>query len=119
MNDPAQPGPMGMQVQLPPEAEVGVFADFASVWHTPTTFVIDFLSVKQPPIPKPNDAPPGFPDTMLTVKVASRVRITAEQVMPIINALQEQFNQWLAETGKTEVPPPWLPPVSSEDPPPG
>ena len=35
-------------VMLPPEAEVGVFADFAGVWHTPNTFVLDFLSLIAP-----------------------------------------------------------------------
>ena len=37
-------------IELPSEQEAGVFADFANIWNTPNTFVIDFLSVKQPPV---------------------------------------------------------------------
>ena len=36
--------PPQIAVNLPPEQEIGVFADFAAVWHNPTSFVLDFLS---------------------------------------------------------------------------
>jgi hypothetical protein len=35
-------------VTVPPKQEVGVFADFAGIWHTPNTFVLDFLSLTSP-----------------------------------------------------------------------
>ena len=48
MSDFPPAGQVQFQITLPPEQELGVFADFASVWHTPNTFVIDFLAVKSP-----------------------------------------------------------------------
>jgi hypothetical protein len=90
-------------MQLPPETEVGIFADFASVWHTPNTFVLDFLSVKMPARAGGDDAP------VVDAKVAARVRIPSEQIFPLIQALQTQGNQWLAETGRHAPPENWVP----------
>jgi hypothetical protein len=101
-----QPNP-GLQVQvtLPPDLEVGSFADFVRVWHTPSTFVLDFVSVKQPT--HPSTAPEGGPN-VLEAKVASRVRIPSEQIFPLIHALTEQGNHWLRESGRSEPPANWL-----------
>jgi hypothetical protein len=96
-------------VDLPAEQELGVFADFASVWHTPTTFVIDFLAVKGPQRPsidpQTGDLHPERP--ALDARVGARVRIPSEQIFPLIQALQAQGNQWLAESGREEPPADW------------
>lgn len=103
MADEPQPQRAKLQVQLPPEQEVGSFADFVSVWHTPTTFVLDFASVKQPAHPSPDGGP-----NVLEARVATRVRIPSEQIFPLIHALTEQGNRWLQETGRSEPPASWL-----------
>ena len=103
MVDPIPPTKAQLAMQLPPETEVGIFADFASVWHTPNTFVLDFLSVKMPARPGGGDAP------VVDAKVAARVRIPSEQIFPLIQALQTQGNQWLAETGRHAPPENWVP----------
>ncbi len=92
-NAPQEPQELQMMMQLLPSEEVGVFADFASIWHTPNTFVLDFLATKQPPHPPigPDGVPvPGAP--VLEARVAARVRIPSEQVFPLIQALQAQGN---------------------------
>jgi hypothetical protein len=96
-------------VDLPADLEVGVFADFASVWHTPTTFVIDFLAVKGPQHPAVDPASGALdPDQpVLDARVGARVRIPSEQIFPLIQALQAQGNQWLAESGREEPPADW------------
>ncbi|NEM92071.1 DUF3467 domain-containing protein [Galbitalea soli] len=98
------------QVNLPDELELGVFADFASVWHTPNTFVIDFLAVKAPQHPAIDPATgqlhPEQP--VLEARVASRVRIPSEQIFPLIQALQQQGEQWLVESGREEPPADWV-----------
>lgn len=93
-------------VTVPEKQEVGVFADFAGIWHTPNTFVLDFLSLTSPAIQQ-QVAPGGEP--VLPARVAARVRIPAEQVFQIIVALQQQADQWLEETGRSEPPEAWLP----------
>ena len=106
MAEPLPPTQAQLAMQLPPETEVGVFADFASVWHTPNTFVLDFLSVKMPP--HPDGTGEG---QVIDAKVAARVRIPSEQIFPLIQALQTQGNQWLAESGRQQPSDNWVPGV--------
>ncbi len=96
--------PVAIAIDLPSDVELGVFADFANLWHTPNTFVIDFLSVKRPPARAEGDAAAKLP-----ARVAARVRIPPEQIFPLIEALQVQGQQWLAETGRSEPPSSWVP----------
>ena len=41
--------PRQFEIDLPPEVVPGNYADFANVWHTPTVFVMDFVTLAQPP----------------------------------------------------------------------
>ncbi|MDQ0892544.1 DUF3467 domain-containing protein [Agromyces ramosus] len=109
MTDPVQRPPMEFAVSLPPEQEVGVFADFANIWHTPNTFVLDFLTVKRPAHASADAATGQPPHAVLESRVAARVRIPPEQIFMLIKALQTQGDQWLAETGRVEPPDAWAP----------
>lgn len=97
MTEEPVPGPQ-FSIELPPELEAGAPADFASLWHTPTSFVLDFVVVKAPPHPG-TDAE-GRPVTMVPTKVVSRVRIPPEQVFEIARALTQQLTAWEQETGR-------------------
>ena len=99
--------PPQIAVNLPPEQEIGVFADFAAVWHNPTSFVLDFLSLTAPP--SQQVGPDGEPVPVVSARVAARVRLPAEQIFRVIGALQEQADQWLAQSGKEEPPEGWFP----------
>lgn len=101
-DDSTPPPPLQFEVELPGDAEIGVFADFANIWHTPNTFVLDFLSVKGPVVHE-GDA------RKLPVKVATRVRIPPEQIFPLIDALTQQGQRWLQETGRAAPPDNWVP----------
>jgi hypothetical protein len=110
MADIPTPDQVQFQVSLPPEQELGVFADFASVWHTPTTFVLDFLAVKGPQHPSldPTTGQLHPEAPVLEARVGARVRIPSEQIFPLIQALQQQGDQWLAESGRSEPPEDWV-----------
>ena len=110
MSDEPTPPP-AIAVTLPEAAELGVFADFAAIWHTPHTFVLDFLSLTGPGPQTQQLGPEGEVVGALPARVGARVRIPADQVFQIIRALQEQADQWLAETGRSEPPEAWLPSV--------
>lgn len=97
---------MQLQLELPNDSELGVFADFANIWHTPATFVLDFLSVKGPPNVMTDDE--GNPVAILSSRVGARVRIPPEQIFPLIEALQAQGQEWLNETGRSAPPETWL-----------
>jgi Protein of unknown function (DUF3467) len=110
MPEDDSPQSINMQMQLPETMELGVFADFANVWHTPNTFVLDFLAVKVPihPAVDPGTgaAIEGAPG-ILETRVAARVRIPPEQIFPLVAILQQQGSQWLAEQGRSEPPADW------------
>ncbi len=101
--------PPALSIELPSEHEAGVFADFANIWNTPSTFVVDFLSVKQPPVDAKLLNPEADGSVLLT-KVVSRIRLPAEQVFPLIQALTTQANAWLQQTGREEPPEAWFTP---------
>ena len=93
-------------IQLAPDQELGQFADFASVWRTPNTFVIDFIVVKQPA--HPAQLPDGTQvPSLVEARIGSRVRIPPEQVFLLADALRTQAQQWLEEQGRSEPPESW------------
>jgi len=109
MSDEQKQLPVQIGIDLPQGMEVGQFADFVNVWHTPANFVLDFLSIKNPPQPVADNDTGEVNHALLPAVVGARVRIPAEQIFPLINALQQQGDQWLNETGRAEPPEAWLP----------
>jgi hypothetical protein len=93
-------------IELESAQEIGVFADFASIWNTPTTFVLDFLSVRLPAQEVQNQT--GETEQLVNAKVAARIRIPAEQIFPLIEALKTQGEAWLKATGRSEPPQSWF-----------
>lgn len=93
------PDHVEFQIDLPGKLEAGVPADFASLWHTPTSFVIDFVATKGPAqIAEDED---GDSVQVIPAKVVSRIRIPPEQVFELAKALTQQLSMWEKETGKT------------------
>jgi hypothetical protein len=106
---PEQPGPeQRLEIQIPPEIEAGVHADFVSIWHTSTTFVLDFASLREPPS-LVEDAETEHRFVKVPTRVVARVRLPAEQVFEIMQALARQLSAWERETGKAPPTEPGLP----------
>ena len=80
--------PRTFKIDLPPTAADGHFADFASVWHTPNVFVMDFVALTQPPQPS-IDAETGVETILVPGQVVSRIRIPPEQVFELAKALAQ------------------------------
>lgn len=91
--------PRQFEIDLPPEIIGGSYADFANVWHTPTVFVMDFLTLAQPPREQV-DADTGQRHTVVPARVVSRIRIPPEQVFELAKALTQQLEFWEQETGR-------------------
>jgi hypothetical protein len=91
--------PRTFKIDLPPTAVAGLFADFASVWHTPNVFVMDFVALTQPPQPT-TDPETGAESILIPGQVVSRIRIPPEQVFELAKALAQQLEAWEHETGK-------------------
>jgi hypothetical protein len=88
-----------LDITVGPEVETGVYANFASVWHTPDSFVLDFAVVLGPPGPG-TDAGTGEALVAVPARVVSRVRIPPQQVFELMKALEQQLTSFEKETGK-------------------
>jgi hypothetical protein len=97
---PAEPQPeQRLEIQIPPEVEPGVHADFASIWHTPATFVLDFASLREPPsLVEEEDTGQRFIN--VSARVVTRVRIPGGQIWELMRALEQQLTAWERETGQ-------------------
>ncbi len=94
--------PRQFEIDLPPEVIPGNYADFANVWHTPTVFVMDFVTLAQPPREDTNPET-GEVITVVPARVVSRIRIPPEQVFELAKALTQQLEFWEQETGRRTI----------------
>jgi len=88
-----------LEIEISPEIEPGEHADFASIWHTHNTFVLDFASLRQPPY-LDQDGDDGDAIFVLAARIVARVRIPATQVWELMRALEQQLTAWERETGQ-------------------
>ena len=104
MTERSRQVPIRFQVEVPPDAEAGVPAEFANIWHTRTSCVLDFAVPKGPPQVVDDDAGRR---AVVTAKVVTRVRIPPQQAFEIARALTQQLDMWEKETGaaRPDVPP--------------
>src|SRR5665647_529604 len=96
-----RPVPIEFQVEVLPSEETGVPADFANIWHTRTSLVLDFAVAKGPPrlVENPEDS---VPHAVVSARVVARVRIPPEQAFEIARALTQQLDLWEQETGRRQ-----------------
>lgn len=71
-----------LDIQVPPEAAVGAYANLVGVWHTPHEFALDFCLV-QPFLP---DGPKAT--------VVSRVRIPPTLVLDLLQSLSQNLLEY-------------------------
>ncbi|WP_345460451.1 DUF3467 domain-containing protein [Nocardioides marinquilinus] len=86
------PLPTRFDISVPPEHLEGHYADFASVWHNKETFILDFVSMSQPPQQSQDDA--GASVARVKAQVVTRVRLPAAQVWEVMKALESQLGKW-------------------------
>jgi hypothetical protein len=94
---PPDPPQVQLQVDLPLEMETGVFADYASLWFTRDTFVIDFVASKTP-VQVVTD-PDGGPQAISPGRVVARIRVPPAQVFDIASKLTQALTAWEEQTG--------------------
>jgi hypothetical protein len=98
------------RIEIPDAQVVGVPADFASVWHTRESIVIDFLSVKGPDQVAEDDD--GGRVLVRDLVVSSRVRMPPTHVIELMKALEAQLSAWETDTGRRQPSPPPHPDLS-------
>lgn len=85
-------------IEVPAEQAVGHHADMASLWHTPESFVIDFLAFTAPPSLVEDEQ--GNQVAQLNATVSARVRMAPTHVFNLMRALNEELTKWEATTGR-------------------
>lgn len=88
MNQPQQPK---YAITVPQDVLAGVPVDFAGVWRTNETLVLDFNVQAEPVSPGPDGTP-----TIKGVTVA-RVRVPVAQGFELMRALNTQLTAWEKE----------------------
>jgi Protein of unknown function (DUF3467) len=89
------------QVQVPPELEGGVYANFLSVWHTGHEFTLDFSATQPPQAADPDD--PTSPVTV-PCRVVARVKIPPTLVFDVIRAMNENMTRYESVFGEIRRP---------------
>ena len=98
-----QPERREYDIDIPTEVEAGTYADFASIWHTADSFVLDFAVLKRPPKPTVNDD--GSRVVKVPTRVVTRVRVPPSQVFEIMKGLEKQLSMWERSHGARRRPP--------------
>lgn len=87
-----------LRIEIQPDHVLGVHADYAQVWHTPESVVIDFLAITRPP--HAEIGPDGEQRQFTDAAVASRVRLAPTHVFELMKALEQQLAAWEIQTGR-------------------
>jgi len=87
-----------LEVSISPEVEAGLYAHFASVWHTRDGFVLDFAVITRPP-QLTDDPESGQRILSVPTRIVSRIRLPPGQVFELMKALEQQLTAYEKETG--------------------
>ncbi len=80
--------PQFINMVLPPDLEVGVYANLLAIWHSEDEFTLDF-AVKQPA--QMGESDDGTPVVQVPARVVTRVRVPPGQIFEILRALNENM----------------------------
>ena len=103
MTDEAREPLQRFEVEMSPEVEVGIHADFANLWHTQDTIVLDFAALRQPPYIQVDET--GTEVAIAPTRIVGRVRLPPRQVWELMRALEKELTAWETATGE-RIPPP-------------
>jgi hypothetical protein len=93
--------PQFLDMAVPPDQEVGVYANLLAIWHTQDEFTFDF-AVKQPSQMRESDD--GAPIVHVPARVVTRVRVPPGQVFEILKALNENMTHYEQAFGEIRRP---------------
>lgn len=87
------------EIEMSAEVEAGLHADFANLWHTPDTIVLDFASLRQPPYLHV-DSDTGTEVAIAPTRIVARVRLPPRQMWELMRALEKELTAWETETAQ-------------------
>jgi hypothetical protein len=86
-----------LTMDITPEVEGGVYANFVNVWHSKDEFTFDFGAMSRPPRAGHDESGEFM---HLATRIVARVRVPPGQVFEIMKALETQLSAWETETGQ-------------------
>ncbi|MBP2473892.1 hypothetical protein JOF53_002764 [Crossiella equi] len=89
--------PTRITVDIASEVEVGVFANFVSLWHDQDSFTLDFAAITRPPAELVDED--GTEYVGLKARIVARVRIPPSQIFEIMKVMEQQLSAWERENG--------------------
>ena len=101
MHEQPQERPTEFQIQVPPELEAGVYANFLGVWHTAYEFTLDFAATQPPQVEDPAD-PQGR--VRVPCRVVARVKVPTGALFDVLRALNENMTMYESVFGEIRRP---------------
>ena len=92
-----QPIEQRLTMDIAPEVEGGVYANFVNLWHSKDEFTFDFGVMSRPPQEGHDDSGRFM---HVATRIVARVRVPPGQVFEIMKALETQLSAWETETGQ-------------------
>jgi hypothetical protein len=93
--------PTQFEIQIAPELESGVYANFLSVWHTAHEFTLDFAATQPPQVP--DETEPTSP-LRVPCRVVARVKIPVTVVFALIRAIHDNMTRYEQSFGEIQRP---------------
>lgn len=94
------------ELQVPGELEVGEYANFLAVWHSPHDFTLDFAVTGQP-------TPTDDGKVMVPCRVIARIKIPPTVAEDMLQALAANITRYENVAGPVRKPGEKLPPGQS------
>jgi hypothetical protein len=103
MGEQAPERPTDFEIQVPPELEGGVYANFLSTWSTAYEFTLDFAVTSPLRVEDPED-----PDSPVRVpcRVVARVKIPPTLAFDVLRAINENMTEYERVFGPIQRPEP-------------
>ena len=87
------------EIEVAPEQEVGTYANFLSVWHSPYEFTLDFCVTQQPQAPEAEGEPFTVPS-----RLVARLKIPPPLVFLVMQALNTNMARYESNYGAIKRP---------------
>jgi hypothetical protein len=103
MDDDRMPDPPDVTFDflMPPEWEIGLYANTVNVWHSPYEFTLDWAVTQPAEAPDPDDVSAGV---RVPATVVARVRIPVGLIFDVLRTLNEAMTGYEAFFGEIRRP---------------
>ena len=99
--DDATPPEVTFDFSMPPECEIGLYANTVNVWYSPYEFTLDWAVTQPVQAQDPEDPAGGL---LVPATVVARVRIPAPLIFDVLQTLNQAMTGYEAVFGEIRRP---------------